>query len=94
MNTLSTEIFAQKPTIDSIERNVNETEVRIESGSLSLRQALNYKILTTSAGGALIGSLVGGPVGFIAGAKIGAACSVGTGLIGFFVAKKLRTPEM
>lgn len=94
MNTFSKEIFAQKPTIDSIERNVSETEVQIESGSLNLRRALDYKILSTSAGGAIIGSLVGGPVGFVAGAKIGAVCSVGTGLIGYFVARKLRTPEL
>lgn len=57
----------QRETIDSIERNVESTQENIDSGSHSLRKALTYKSLGTAAGGAVIGTLVGGPVGFIAG---------------------------
>jgi syntaxin 17 len=93
MHTFSNEIFAQKPTIDTIEKNVNEAQVNVEAGALSLRQALSYKILHTSAGGAFIGTCIGGPLGFMAGAKIGALCGVGSGIIGYFVAKKIQKVE-
>ncbi len=93
MQTFSNEIFAQKPSIDTIERNVDETQVNVETGALSLRQALNYKILNTSAGGAFIGTCIGGPLGLMAGAKIGALCGVGSGIIGYLVAKKIRKVE-
>jgi hypothetical protein len=59
---------AQKPTIDTIERNVINASENIEAGSHSLQSALNYKTMTTAAaGGAVIGTLVGGPIGLIAG---------------------------
>lgn len=59
----------QKGTIDSIESNVLNTQGHIESGSKSLKAALTYKAFGSAAGGAMIGTLVGGPVGFIAGYK-------------------------
>ena len=93
MHTFSKEIFAQKPTIDTIEKNVTEAHSNVEAGALSLRQSLNYKILNTAAGGALIGTCLGGPVGFIAGAKLGAIFGVGSGILGYFLAKRLRKTE-
>ena len=46
--------------------------------------ALKYKgIVGTAASGALIGTIVGGPVGFFAGAKIGALVGIGSGAIGY-----------
>ena len=40
----------------------------VEAGSHSLQSAVNYKAMTTAAaGGALIGTLVGGPIGLLAG---------------------------
>jgi len=93
MQTFSNEIFAQKPTIDSIESNIIATQSNVNVGASSLREALNYKVFTTAAGGAMIGTMIGGPVGFLAGAKLGAVAGLGSGVIGFFVAKKLRSPE-
>lgn len=94
MQTFSTEIFAQKATIDSIEKNIVSTQLHVESGASSLRQALDYKVFSTAAStGAIMGTAIGGPVGFFVGAKIGAACAVTTGLVSYFVAKRMNKPS-
>lgn len=92
MQTFSQEVLSQKPTIDSIEKNISMTNDHVESGALSLRQALNYKAMNTAVGGALIGTCIGGPVGFLAGAKLGAVCGLGSGLIGYYFTKRLGKP--
>jgi syntaxin 17 len=83
----------QRPTIDSIEKNVLNTEESIESGSGSLRSALAYKSLTTAASGAVLGTLVGGPVGFLAGAKLGAVVGLSGGVAGYFLGKYMTKPS-
>lgn len=94
MQTFSTEIFAQKANIDSIEKNIVSTQLHVESGASSLRQALDYKVFSTAASsGAIMGTAIGGPVGFFVGAKIGAACAVTTGLVSYFVAKRINKPS-
>lgn len=90
MQTFSNEIFAQKPTIDAIESNIVQAHGNIEAGAVNIRQALNYKIYSTAVGGAFIGTIIGGPVGFLAGAKLGAVCGVGSGIFGYFVTKRLQ----
>ncbi len=52
--------------------------------------ALKYKAFGTAASGALIGTVVGGPVGFFAGAKIGAVVGIGSGAIGYLAAKYFK----
>lgn len=94
MQHFSEEIFAQKSSVDSIERNVTEAHSNVEAGAVSLKQALNFKILHTAAGGAFVGTCLGGPVGLMAGAKIGALFGLGSGCMAYFVAKRLgKQPE-
>ncbi len=60
---------------------------------MHLKAALNYTVFKTAAGGAVVGLTIGGPIGFLAGAKIGAACGLGSGVIGYFLAKRLKNTE-
>jgi syntaxin 17 len=62
----------------------------LETGSSYLGDSLKYKAFGTAASGALIGTVVGGPVGFLAGAKLGAIVGIGTGTIGYLAARYLR----
>ena len=57
----------QAPTIDSIERNIIGTQANVDSANSNLKTALKYKAFSTAAGGALIGTAIGGPIGFLAG---------------------------
>lgn len=41
-------------------------------------------------GGAIIGGICGGPVGFLAGMKVGAAAAIGGGAIGFFSGRAIK----
>jgi hypothetical protein len=44
------------------------TQSNVESANTSLKVALNYKAMgRTAASGALIGTVIGGPIGFLAG---------------------------
>ena len=47
-----------------INKKLNTNE-NVQIASSSLRAALNYKTISTAAGGALIGTAVGGPIGII-----------------------------
>ena len=95
MQTFSNEIFAQKATIDSIEKNIISTQMNVEGGATSLRQALGYKLFSTAAtSGAVVGTAIGGPVGMFIGAKVGVVCAVTTGLISYFVAKRINKPSV
>lgn len=94
METFSNEIFKQKPTIDAIENNVVETKGHIDSGAANLTVALRYKAISGATSGALIGSLVAGPVGFIAGAKIGAVFGLGGSFFGYILGKLFSKPVL
>ena len=39
----------------------------MEAANSNLKMALKYKTLGTAASGALIGTIIGGPIGFLAG---------------------------
>ncbi|RNA04997.1 syntaxin-17 [Brachionus plicatilis] len=93
MEKFSEELYKQKPTIDSIEKNLDTTEDNLATGSTNLRTALKYKVLGTASGGAVVGSLIGGPVGLLAGAKLGALVGLGGGLFGYTLSKYFNKPN-
>lgn len=61
--------------------------MNLETGANNLQTALKYKILGTASGGAVVGSLIAGPVGLIAGAKLGALAGLGGGIFGYSLSK-------
>ncbi|CAF0973397.1 unnamed protein product [Brachionus calyciflorus] len=93
MERFSDELYRQKPTIDSIEKNLSTTQELVEEGQNNLRLAVSYKAFTTATGGAFIGTLLGGPVGFIAGAKLGAIAGLSGGVFGYIVSKYMNKPN-
>ena len=61
-------IKKQAPTLDTIEKNIINTQSNVEGANSNLKMALNYKAMgKTAASGALIGTVIGGPIGFFAG---------------------------
>jgi len=77
-------VHQQQEVVDSIEDNIETAHQSVNLGARALAQANKYKAGALPVAGALIGGLVGGPIGLLAGFKIaGVATAVGGSLIGY-----------
>uniref|UniRef100_A0A9J7WZ32 Syntaxin 17 n=1 Tax=Cyprinus carpio carpio TaxID=630221 RepID=A0A9J7WZ32_CYPCA len=75
---------AQQEKIDSIEANVSIAAANVEEGTQSLGKAARSKLAVLPMAGAVVGGVLGGPLGLLAGFKVaGVAAAVGGGLLGF-----------
>ncbi|KAG1947870.1 syntaxin-17 [Pimephales promelas] len=80
----STIVHAQQEKIDSIEANVSIAAANVEEGTQSLGKAARLKLAVLPVAGAVVGGVLGGPLGLLAGFKVaGVAAAVGGGLLGF-----------
>ncbi|XP_058805230.1 syntaxin-17 isoform X2 [Phymastichus coffea] len=70
-------------SIDRIESNIEVTQVHVQAGTKLLQQASKLKMAGYPLAGALLGTCLGGPVGLIAGLKLGGLTALGGGLLGF-----------
>ncbi|KAM9083946.1 syntaxin-17 isoform 2-T5 [Megaptera novaeangliae] len=82
---------SQQEKIDSVEDHVNSAAVNVEEGTKNLGKAAKYKLAALPVAGALIGGVVGGPIGLLAGFKVaGIAAALGGGVLGFTGGKLLQ----
>lgn len=84
----------QGESVNSIEQNVQIANENIAEGEKNLLKAVRLKSGTYPIMGALIGSCVGGPVGFLAGFKLGGLAAIGCSLIGFTGGRILKEQEV
>ncbi|XP_066481026.1 syntaxin-17 [Tiliqua scincoides] len=84
-------VNAQQEKIDRIEDNVSTAVGNVEEGTHSLRQAAKYKLAALPVAGALLGGVLGGPIGLLAGFKVaGIAAALGGGVLGFTGGKLIQ----
>ncbi|XP_036996691.2 syntaxin-17 [Artibeus jamaicensis] len=84
-------VNSQQEKIDSIEDHVNTAAVNVEEGTKNLGKAAKYKLAALPVAGALIGGVVGGPIGLLAGIKmLGVAAALGGGVLGFTGGKLIQ----
>ncbi|XP_054841999.1 syntaxin-17 [Eublepharis macularius] len=84
-------VNSQQEKIDRIEDNVSNAAVNVEEGTKSLGKAAKYKLAALPVAGALIGGVVGGPIGLLAGFKVaGIAAALGGGVLGFTGGKLIQ----
>lgn len=77
-------VHSQQEKIDSIEDNINTAAANVEEGTRSLGKAVGYKLMVLPVAGALLGGVLGGPLGLLAGFKVaGVAAAMGGGALGF-----------
>ncbi|XP_071376345.1 syntaxin-17 [Centroberyx affinis] len=77
-------VHSQQEKIDSIEDNVNTAAANVEEGTKSLGKAAGYRLAVIPVAGALLGGVLGGPIGLLAGFKAaGVAAALGGGALGF-----------
>ncbi|XP_017774784.1 PREDICTED: syntaxin-17 [Nicrophorus vespilloides] len=73
----------QAETVDVIESNVEGTQESVNQGLKSLMKASKLKTAAYPMTGALLGTLLGGPLGLVAGFKVGGIAAVGCGVAGY-----------
>lgn len=83
----------QGETIQVAAENVEEAQIQVEHGARSLREALSYKKAMYPMCGAIIGTCIGGPVGMLAGLKVGGIAAVGCGILGFTGGAAIKNKE-
>ncbi|XP_004645283.1 syntaxin-17 [Octodon degus] len=84
-------VNSQQEKIDSIADHVNTAAVNVEEGTKNLGKAAKYKLAALPVAGALIGGMVGGPIGLLAGFKVaGIAAALGGGVLGFTGGKLIQ----
>ncbi|XP_056300139.1 syntaxin-17 [Pseudoliparis swirei] len=84
-------VHSQQEKIDSIEDSVNTATANVEEGTKSLGKAVGYKLMVLPVAGALLGGVLGGPLGLLAGFKVaGLAAALGGGALGFASGKLVQ----
>lgn len=68
--------------VDNMEDNIEEAQINVNEGTRSLQKASAYKLAAYPIAGAMLGTCLGGPIGLIAGLKIGGLAAMGCGILG------------
>lgn len=87
---LSKLVNEQKEDVEKIESNVEETQANVIQAEQSLRKAAKLKKMSYPLIGAVVGSCVGGPLGCLAGAKVGVFATITCFVLGFTGGKVLK----
>ncbi|XP_076137289.1 syntaxin-17 [Alosa pseudoharengus] len=84
VNEFALLVHSQQEKIDSIEENVSVAASNVEEGARSLGKAASSGLAVLPVCGALVGGVLGGPLGLLAGFKlVGVASAIGGGILGF-----------
>ncbi|XP_063155814.1 syntaxin-17 [Candoia aspera] len=84
-------VNSQQEKVDRIEDHVCTAVANVEEGTKHLSKAATYKLAALPVAGALLGGIVGGPIGLLAGFKVaGLAAALGGGVLGFTGGKLIQ----
>lgn len=88
-------VFRQTESIDTIQDNIEQTNENVFIGTKYLKKASDYKAATFPIAGAVIGGLILGPAGALAGFKIfgSIACVAGGSILGYGAGVKLKQKQ-
>lgn len=78
-------------TVSNIENNVEAALEDVKEGQQNLAKAARFKTTLYPITGALIGTCIGGPVGLLAGLKIGGLAALGGTVLGFASGRSLKS---
>ncbi|XP_050443445.1 syntaxin-17 [Adelges cooleyi] len=83
-------VHDQKESVDHINTHVETAQDNVIQAEQSLRKAAKFKKMSYPLIGAVVGSCVGGPLGCLAGAKVGVVATVTCFVLGFTGGKVLK----
>lgn len=87
-------VHEQKEVVNEIEQHVETAAENVEEGNKILAKAAKMKSATYPMFGALIGGCMAGPIGMVAGLKLGALAGLSGGILGFTGGKLLKYKEI
>lgn len=87
-------VYDQKEQVDNLVDNIETAQENVNEGEKLLVKASKYSVVAYPLAGALIGTCVGGPIGLIAGLKIGGLTALGCGILGFTGGSLLKKREI
>ncbi|XP_067004585.2 syntaxin-17 [Anabrus simplex] len=83
-------VESQKEDVETVESNVITTQENVHEGTRQLQKAARYSSAIYPLAGAVIGGCLGGPIGLVAGAKLGGLTALGCGFLGFTGGRLLK----
>ncbi|XP_069487238.1 syntaxin-17 [Ambystoma mexicanum] len=84
-------VHSHQERIDTIEENINTATINVEEGTHNLGRAAKMQVVALPFAGALLGGLIGGPLGLISGLKVGGiVAALGGGVLGFTGGKLIQ----
>ncbi|KYN04366.1 PREDICTED: syntaxin-17 [Cyphomyrmex costatus] len=87
-------VHDQKEMVDNMEDNIEDAQINVNEGAKHLQKASAYKVAAYPLAGAMLGTCIGGPIGLIAGLKIGGLAAVGCGILGFTGGSLLKKKQI
>nr|CAD7441045.1 unnamed protein product [Timema bartmani] len=83
----------QKQKVNEVDTNVEQALENVTEGTKMLSLAAKHKAAIYPLAGAIIGGCIGGPIGLVAGLKLGGLAAIGCGALGFTGGHILRKRE-
>lgn len=87
-------VHNQKEMVDNMEENIEETQINVNEGTKYLQVASKYKVAAYPIAGAMLGTCIGGPIGLLAGMKIGGLAALSCGILGFTGGSLLKKKQI
>ncbi|XP_029172504.1 syntaxin-17 isoform X2 [Nylanderia fulva] len=87
-------VHDQKEMVDNMEENIEETQINVNEGKRHLEIASKYKVAAYPIAGAMLGTCIGGPIGLLAGMKIGGLAALSCGILGFTGGSFLKNKQI
>ncbi|XP_017753473.1 PREDICTED: syntaxin-17 isoform X2 [Eufriesea mexicana] len=84
----------QKELVNTAEDDIEESNINVDQGEKFLKKASRYNVALYPLTGAVLGTCIGGPIGLIAGLKIGGLTALGCGILGFAGASLLKKKKI
>ncbi|EFA00762.1 syntaxin-17 [Tribolium castaneum] len=76
-------VEGQREQVEHVEETIEESKENVQSGFKQLVKAHKLKTAVYPVTGAFLGSMIGGPVGLVAGFKIGGLTALGCAIAGY-----------
>lgn len=86
-------VHIQGEAVSNIENNIETTHENVKAGESQLAKAAKYKAGMYPLIGAVVGTCVGGPIGALAGFKMGSVAAVTGTIIGFTGGKLVKDKQ-
>ncbi|XP_018569408.1 syntaxin-17 isoform X1 [Anoplophora glabripennis] len=76
-------VVGQGEHVDNVEQSVENTQENVESGVRDIIKAHKLKAVAYPVTGAFLGGIIGGPIGLVAGLKVGGIAALGCAIAGY-----------